>query len=298
MTSIRLKFNSLVFNLFQKIGFHFTPVHFGSPIPDTRTLKDSLWTEQSEIIGLDLNEANQLKLLSTFSFKFMNEYQSFPQMRTDVAHQYYVNNGTFEAVDGEILYSMIRHFKPKKVLEIGSGNSTYLSAQAILKNTADCGNECELTSVEPYPNDVLRKGFPGLSQLIIKKVEDIPLSQFTNLEENDILFIDSSHTLKIGNDVQYELLDVVPRLKKGVIVHFHDILLPVEYPKEWVLNKHLFWNEQYFLQAFLAFNNTFEILWASHYMYLKHLQLLEDAFPSCKTHGWSGPGSFWIRRNC
>jgi len=204
-------------------------------------------------------------------------------------------NGVFGSVDGEILYCMIRYFKPGKIFEIGSGYSTYLSAQAILKNKEYNDHECELIAVEPYLNDVLKAGFPGLSKLISAKIQDVSLLEFGKLKENDILFIDSSHVLKIGSDVQYEYLDILPRLSKGVIVHVHDIFLPAEYPKEWVLKDYIFWTEQYLLQAFLAFNDSFEVLWAGNYMHLKYPNKLEDAFSSYKRDERL-PGSFWMRK--
>jgi len=119
--------------------------------------------------------------------------------------------------------------------------------------------------------------------------------EFAKLKENDILFIDSSHVLKIGSDVQYEYLDILPRLSKGVIVHVHNIFLPAEYPKEWVLKDYTFWTEQYLLQAFLAFNDSFEVLWAGNYMHLKYPNELEDAFSSYKRDERL-IGSFWMRK--
>lgn len=216
------------FSIWQKFGLHITRNHFYEPIPDTRTLKDELWSNNSELVGININEKYQIHILSEFSSMFKMEYEAFPQNKRDVEapFDYYVNNGGFESVDGEILYCMIRSFKPKRILEVGSGNSTYLSAQAILKNKEENGHECELIVVEPYPNNVLKTGFPGLSELIPAKIQDIPLAEFSKLEENDILFIDSSHVLKIGSDVQYEYLEILPRLNKGVIVHIHDIFLP------------------------------------------------------------------------
>ena len=248
------------FPIWQRMGFHITPNHFYEPVPDTRTLKNDLWLKHTDMVGIEINEKGQINLLSHFSSKFKDEYERFPRNKTSVPYQYYVNNGAFESVDGEILYCMIRHFKPRKIFEIGSGNSTYLAAQAVLRNKED-GHECELIAFEPYPNDVLKAGFPGLSKLISTKIQDVPLSKFNELQENDILFIDSSHVLKIGNDVQYEYLEILPRLNKGVIVHVHDIFLPAEYPKEWILKDYRFWTEQYILQAFLVFNNAFEVLW-------------------------------------
>lgn len=289
------RFIKKLFPLAQKLGFHITPNHYYQPIPDTRTLKDDLWQKQSKLVGININEEDQISLLSLFSSKFKEEYKTFPRNKTSIPYRYYVNNCGFESVDGEILYCMIRHLKPKKIFEIGSGNSTYLSAQAVLKNKEDNGHECELIAFEPYPNDVLKAGFPGLSKLIPTKIQDIPLSEFGKLKENDILFIDSSHVLKIGSDVQYEYLEILPRLNQGVIVHAHDIFLPAEYPREWVLKDYTFWTEQYLLQAFLVFNDSFKVLWAGSYMHLKHPDKLETTFSSYKRdERW--PGSFWIKK--
>ena len=190
---------------------------------------------------------------------------------------------------------MIRYFKPKRIVEIGSGDSTLLSAQAILKNEQESRIKADLIAIEPYPSEALRRGFPGLTKLIPSKVEKVDLGEFAKLQENDILFIDSSHVLKIGSDVQYEYLEILPRLNKGVIVHIHDIFLPMEYPKEWVLKKFLFFNEQYLVQAFMTFNNAYEVLWAASYMHLKHSDKLQEAFSSY-SHETVWPGSFWIRR--
>ena len=284
-----------IFRVCEKIGFHVTPVFYESPIPDTRTLNEIIWKKETKMVGIDINEKNQLKLLSLFSSRFKEEYRRLPNNKTKVPHQYFLNNITFGSVDGEILYCMLRYFKPSRILEIGSGNTTYLSVQSIQKNFEEGSPKCVLTSVEPYPNTILREGFPGLSKLVSKKVQDLPISEFTILEENDVIFIDSSHALKIGSDVQYEFLEILPRLKKGVIVHFHDIFLPAEYPKGWVLNKLRFLNEQYLLQAFLAFNRSFEVIWAGSYMHLKHPVKLEAAFKSYKRNErW--PSSFWIRK--
>jgi len=284
------------FMLFQRLGLHVVPNHLSQPIPDTSRLKDALWSKHSELPGIEIDERKQLDLLSLFVSKFKDEYEQFPRKRTAIPYEYHLGNGWFESVDGEILYCMFRHFKPRRVYEIGSGYSTYLSAQAIRKNAEqDSSYQCELVAIEPHPNETLRAGFPGLSRLAVSQVQDIPLSEFERLRENDILFIDSSHVLKIGSDVQYEYLDILPRLNKGVIVHVHDIFLPAEYPKEWVLELRMFLTEQYLLQAFLEFNESFEILWAGSYMHLNRAGELESAFSSYHRNK-TLPGSFWIRR--
>lgn len=284
------------FPIWQRLGFHVTPNHFYEPIPDTRRLNDELWSKHSELVGIEISEKEQIHLLSEFMAKFKDEYEAFPKYKTPIPYQYYINNGSFESVDGEILYCMVRNFKPRKIFEIGSGSSTYLSTQAILINREENKDyECELTAIDPYPNSVLKAGFPGLSKLIPENIQNVPISQFNELKENDILFIDSSHILKIGSDVQYEYLQILPRLNKGVLIHAHDIFLPSEYPREWVCKQYRFYTEQYLLQAFLSFNSAFEILWMGNYMHLKHPGKLEKAFSSYdRSKVW--PGSFWMRK--
>jgi hypothetical protein len=283
------------FSFWQRLGVHVVPNHFYQPIPDTRTLKGEMWERRSELAGLRLGEARQLELLSRFAERYRDEYEGFARERTAVSHRYFVRNGAFESVDGEMLYCLIRHLRPRRIFEIGSGNTTYLSAQAVLRNAEDGGPVGELIAFEPYPNEVLRGGFPGLARLVETEAQDIPLERFGELGDGDILFIDSSHVLKIGSDVQYLYLEVLPRLNKGVVVHVHDIFLPAEYPRKWVMEDRHFWNEQYLLQAFLAFNDSFEVYWAGSYMHLTHPGKLEAAFSSYdRKTSW--PGSFWMRR--
>jgi hypothetical protein len=257
-------------------------------------LQSELWQRKSSLPGIDINEAQQLELLSEFVRFYKEEYEQIPKSKTNALHQYYIDNGDFESVDGEILYCMIRHFKPKRIIEIGSGNSTLLSAQATIRNQTE-SHACDLTAIEPYPEKVLTKGFPGLSRLIPKRLQDVPLTEFARLEANDILFIDSSHVLKIRSDVQYEFLEILPYLAAGVLVHVHDIFLPMEYPKNWILHDHRFWNEQYLLQAFLIHNVAWKVLWAGSYMHLQHPATLEQTFSSYN-RGKRWPGSFWMQR--
>lgn len=283
------------FGLWETFGIHITPSYFESPIPDTRFLKDEVWSKKSLLAGIDLNEKGQINLLEMFASKYRAEYDRFPRNRTAIEHQYYTNNSTFAAVDGEVLYCMVRHFKPRRIYEVGSGNSTLLSAQAIDKNSQDGSDPAQLVAFEPAPNSLLRRGFRGLSRLVVTKVEDVPIAEYQELKENDIWFVDSSHVLRTGGDVQFEYLEVLPQLRKGVIVHIHDIFLPAEYPKRLILERRRFFSEQYLLQAFLSFNNKFEVLWAGSFMHMHHPDLLEATFKSYdRVNCW--PGSFWIRR--
>lgn len=284
--SFRIK----AFNAFQKFGYHITPNHFYEPIPDTRALKPSHFLEPSQLAGIDMNERCQLEMLSALSSSYLSEFDEM--IDSDIHPRFNRANGQFVSVDANILYFLARHYRPNRILEVGSGNSTIIASRAVLKNRA-LGTPTTLTAIEPYPNSVLRGGFDGLDGLIPLPVQDVPLREFERLEENDILFIDSSHVLKTGSDVQYLYLEVLPRLQAGVLVHIHDIFLPYEYPKAWVVDDLRFWNEQYLLQAFLMFNKTFEVVWAGNFMAQKHAGALAE---NLKVAPGARPGSFWIRK--
>ena len=140
----------------------------------------------------------------------------------------------------------------------------------------------------------MASGVPGLARLVQRPIQEVPLADFVALEESDILFIDSTHVVAIGSDVVYECLEILPRLPPGVLVHFHDIFLPNEYPREWIERDRWFWNEQYLVQAFLAFNSKFEVVWGSAFMEARHPEALDVSFNS-RVAGQQG-GSLWLRR--
>ena len=276
-----------LFQNWERHGFHVTPTRFNQPIPDTQSLPESIWRRPSELVGIDMNESAQLNLLRSFS-KFRDEYQQFPIGKTGEHNQFYLGNRLFDRTDALVAYCMIRHFQPRLIIEVGSGFSSLVLGQAAEKN-----KNSGLICIEPFPREFLRGGFPGLQSLIEKKVQDIDLEVFSQLDPGDILFIDSSHTVKIGGDVNYLFLEVLPRLKPGVIVHVHDIFLPFEYRRDWVLDEFRFWTEQYLLQSFLTFNSEFEVLMANYYLNHYHQDQLKATFPDLSS--WVG-GSFWIRR--
>jgi hypothetical protein len=280
------------------LGIQILTMHPYSPVPDPRELQASFWEQKSSLPGLRIDLEKSCELLRTLAAKFRAEYETFPAALPSGAPPwtYYTRNDYYDNVDGYILYSMIRHFRPRRIIEIGSGNTTYISAQAAARNrTDDAAYSCDITAIEPYPNPVLRAGFPGLTRLIASKVEDVPLSTFEALDENDILFIDSSHVVRTGSDVIYEFLEIVPRLRKGVLVHAHDIFLPQEYPKKWTLEVNRYWTEQYLLQAFLAFNDAFEVLLPTAYVQTHAPQVMEESFPGFRRDGWLY-SNFWMRK--
>ncbi len=281
-----------MFEPLQGMGFHLLRNHFYHPIPDTSEIDETIFEEENELVGIDIGRERQLDLLRSFQ-ALRKEYEAIPQ-RSSIPHQYRYDNTTFRAVDAEVLYCLIRQLRPKKIIEIGSGYSTLISAQALEKNKEE-GSPGELIAIEPYPNQVLRDGFPGLTELRAQKLQEVDSSEFTSLGPNDILFMDSTHVLKLGSDVQYEYLQILPRLNPGVFVHVHDIFLPREYPRDWVMKAHRFWNEQYLLQPFLSFNSSFQVVWAGFYMHLHEPEAVAAAFPAYDPKKAS-PGSFWIKR--
>ena len=159
-------------------------------------------------------------------------------------------------------------------MEIGGGFSSLILGEAAADN-----NSSPLICIEPFPQEFLKRDFPGLHSLIEKRVEDVELEFFSQLSSGDILFIDSSHTVKIGGDVNYLFLEVLPRLKPGVIVHVHDIFFPFDYRRDWVMEEFRFWTEQYLLQAFLTFNSEFEVLMSSGYLNHYYKEDLKASFP-------------------
>ena len=287
-----------IFPVWERHGFHVTPVHFYQPIPDTQSLPETLWDRPSKLAGIDMNDSGQLDLLRRHFPKFRDEYEQIPIKPTGEGGGFHLNNRLFDGTDALVAYCMVRQFQPRLIIEIGSGLSSLLLAQAAARNSSS-----NLTCIEPFPRELVRKGFPGLRSLIEKKVQDIDVEFFSQLESRDLLFIDSSHTVKVGGDVNYLFLEVLPRLNPGVIVHVHDIFLPFEYRRDWVMDEFRFWGEQYLLQAFLTFNSEFEVLMANRYLAHRYLEDLKAAFPNLgnlkaalpNSVRWGG-GSFWMRR--
>ena len=268
----------------ERHGFHVTPVHFYEPIPDTQSLPETLWSQPSELVGIDMNDAMQLELLRNSFSKFRQEYETIPA--EPLPGQLWPFRGT----DVLVAYCMVRHFQPRRIIEIGSGFSSLVLGRAAASNKSSA-----LICIDPFPHKLTREKnrIPALQSVIESKVQDVDVEFFSQLESGDILFIDSSHTVKTGGDVNYLFLEVMPRLKPGVIVHVHDIFLPFEYRRDWMLKEFRFWTEQYLLQAFLIFNPEFEVLIANSYLNHYYSADLKAAFPNLRR--WIG-GSFWMQR--
>jgi len=267
--------------------------HFYSPIVDATDIQNranNVWQPHDTMQGIDMKVEQQLALLNDLKpYLSTVNYPISKPIGND--RTYFYNNDQYPALDAEFLYAAIQYFKPASIIEVGSGFSSLVIADV---NMRFFKNKITFTCIEPYPRQFLRDGVNGVTTLLVNKVEDIEATFFDCLNENDILFIDSSHVSKTGSDVNYLFFDILPRLKPGVVVHIHDIFLPDEYPKQWVINEGRNWNEQYLLRAFLQYNSDWEVLWAAHFMgtrYVKEVQKIFIDYQKC------GPGgSFWIRK--
>jgi hypothetical protein len=244
----------------EKLGFHISENHYYHPIPNLSLIKDEFWTTAASLKGIELNLSGQLQLLEEVNSAYASRFNAFPQHKIEVNNpwEFFLQNQNFTSVDSEILYSIVRKFKPARIIEVGSGYTTFLFSKAIEdEKSENTEYNVVFEAIEPYPRDFLKTNIPKLTSLTTTPVQQVPLAFFETLQENDILFIDGSHMLKYGSDVEHVFFNILPILKKGVLIHFHDIFLPLPYPKEWVYDLGWFWNEQYLLQAFLMFNQSF-----------------------------------------
>lgn len=266
--------------------------HFYSPIidpADLRAREARLWSRVDEMPGIDMNVLEQFKLLQALE-PYTRDID-WPVEQPKDPTRYFYGNDQYPVLDAEFLHAVLRHFRPKAMIEVGSGWSSLITAEV---NRTHLGRSMEFSCIEPYPRQFLIDGVDGITQLVRQRVEDVELSFFDRLGDGDILFIDSSHVSKAGSDVNYLFFEVLPRLRPGVIVHIHDIFLPDEYPKEWVIDQGRNWNEQYVVRAFLEFNTEWQLIWAAHFMGTRYTTSVQATFPRYPLLG--GGGSIWLRR--
>ena len=278
-------------------GFLPLMVHFYSPIPNLPELeRRNIWDKKSALTGIDFQVEKQVDLLRKLGAKYGDEC-NWPPSPTSNPLDFYTENNSFSFGCAASLHTIIRKYRPARIIEIGSGNSSKIISAALARNATE-STPAAYTIIDPYPADLI-KTLPSISRVIEKKVEVTDIRGFDELDQNDLLFIDSAHTVRTGSDVNFLYLDILPRLAPGVIVHIHDINLPYEYPKVYFTNPafRVFWTEAYLLQAFLSLNPNFEIMLAMHYLTHDHW----DEY--CKTFQHLDPnvhkatsGSFWIRR--
>lgn len=284
------------FAFFEKFGIHVLPVYYYSPIPDTRELRKNFdrWYREWSFAGVDFNLEEQLNLLNSLR-AYKIECDKLPSSG-DIAEQDFGEG--YGEPESHILYSMIRHFKPNTIIEVGSGYSTFFSVKALSLNKQQNGIDSKMICIEPYPHPELKKIRGDCQiQILPKLVQDVGIDFFNVLGKGDILFIDSSHIVKIDSDVNYLYLEVLPNLKKGVVIHIHDISFPYPTPNPdyWIFRKHQFWTEAAIVQAFLMYNSTFKILMCSSFLHYKAPETLCSVFNIYDPRRHF-PSSLWLQK--
>ena len=276
----------------QNAGYKkFLPLgHFYSLYPDVDVIKDKkefFYDEDKPICGINLNEMAQLDILR----RMTEMYANVPDWQSGEGYRAKYGNPSFSPGDMIGLCCMLQILKPKRMIEVGSGWS---SAVSLDTNEYILQNEVEMSFIEPYPQ-LLKSTLRAGEKVHLREegLEDVELDYFQQLNEGDILFIDSTHVSKIGSDVNYLFFEILPRLKQGVYVHLHDIFYPFEYPWNWIAEKGMVWNELYLLRAFLQCNADWEIVFFQNMMEKKHPEVFMEKWPvDMPIHG----GSFWMRK--
>ncbi|HEY2327597.1 MAG TPA: class I SAM-dependent methyltransferase [Gaiellaceae bacterium] len=276
-----------------RAGFDLIKRHYYSPIPDLQAIPSSFWSERSDLVGLQIDADAQLAFVQRELSAYLPE---FSRSKRD-AGQFYLDNGTYGPGDAELLFAVVRRFAPGHVIEVGSGFSSLVLGEALAANDRD-GKRSVYEIVDPHPASASREigGIAALERIATVRtvsVTAVPLSVFEQLAAGDVLFVDSTHAVVLAGDVTYLVLEVLPRLASGVLVHFHDVFLPWHYPRAFV-EREFFWSEQYLLQAFLAFNDDFEILVAANLLARERTAQFAALVPSLDLV--APPSGFWLRR--
>jgi hypothetical protein len=257
-----------------RLGVHILPVHYYSPVANILELENTkqIWAKKSELPGMSVNLDEQVENLRAICLPYQKEY-----LGNKIYHEGAKTlRNAYGYIEAEAVHGVVRHYRPKKVIEVGGGLSTYCTLAALRMNEADGAGMWKMTSIEPYPSASL-KALKGL-KFINEPVQRVPLEHFAELGEDDFLFIDSSHATKPGSDVNHLILEVLPRLRSGVLVHFHDIHLPYDYPRD-VLENFLHFNETSLLRAFLTFNNRVKIIFCMSQLHYERQAALREVFP-------------------
>jgi hypothetical protein len=263
--------------------------HFYSPVVSQDDIGDGsrVWKRATENAGINFDFSRQRAFIEGTLRRWFPVYRRhFVRPPSDKHFSH--DNATFSWLDAPVLFAMLNQRRPRRMIEVGSGRSSMLAAET---NLAFLDGLLDLTCIEPYPKAFLRD-LKGVSRLIERRVQDVALETFDALDAGDVLFIDSSHVSKTGSDLNHLVFEVLPRIKPGVLVHFHDIFLPKEYPRDWVLKIGLSWNEQYLVRALLMGSDVFEILFGCTYAEVMFPALLEQIIGN---PGYGG-GSLWLRK--
>jgi len=285
-----------VLKAFQSEGISVSYNNYYSIIPDINSLPSSLWNGPVYARAWqDVNVDDYTSLLESV-LVHSAELANTPSDNHS-GEGFFWDNPMFPPLDAIAYYGIIRELRPNKILEVGSGYSTHLAVKAIERN-----GHGAISSIEPYPGSHLVSISNRLSHLANCAVQDAPMSMFDTLEAGDILFIDTTHTLKAGSDVNHLLFEVMPRIKSGVYIHIHDFFVPYEYPKEWYDEIGIIWNEQYAIMAFLMNNSKYKVILPNYLASVEHSEPLSlklgnfDIWNIKANLGGARGASLWIQK--
>lgn len=275
-------------------GYHIRAIHYYEPLPNFRQIAPQQLQRRRVSSAVDFKVPEQLALLRRLADSFSVEIARLGAAQSPVGFDF--SNPYFSGLDASTYYALIRDLKPSLVVEIGSGFSTQIAAKALACNERE-GKPGRLVCIEPFAEPRLTESGARF-KLVRTAVQEVPQEFFDQLTTNDILFIDSSHVATACSDVCTEFLEILPRLRKGVWVHIHDVFFPTDYPAEWVIGRRIAFNEQYILEAFLAFNSAYSVQLANSWMWHEEKEAAHRLCPAA--FGASGvvalPGSFWMKR--
>ncbi len=274
----------------------FPPGHFYSPIVDTEALAEErarIWPADPQVAGIEFDDASHRHVLQDVLPRQLPAYD-YPETLpdSDTLSSFYTRNSQFSWLDARALFALLREWRPRRIVEVGSGYSSLLMADV---NRRFLGGDCEISCIEPYPRPFLQAGVPGIARLLVQRVQDVPLREFSRLEAGDVLFIDSSHVAKTGSDVNHLYFEVLPRLAAGVRIHVHDIFLPHDYPQDWAVTDNRSWNEQYLLRALLMYSQAFRVVFGCSYAFHRFPEEVRAALALPSAAAFGG-GSFWMEK--
>ena len=285
LTPRALEFPSVRTQLWSR-GIAAQPKGFYASLVDPADLSDGV---VSPCHGVDLNQQSHEHLLRTVFPKYQREYAALPRERAEgweSSPRFYLRNDAFVNIDALAYWAMIREYRPARVVELGSGFSTLLAAQAVATNGVG-----GVTAIDPFPRAFIRHNDLGIN-LIRQPAELMRADELLSLAANDIVFVDSTHVVRQGGDVLWFFHDILPRLNPGVLVHVHDVHLPFDYPVELILSRNVYWTEQYLLRSHLTKNVTDRVLFGSRYAAHAFPDDTREAFPALdKVDG----ASFWFQ---
>jgi Methyltransferase domain len=262
---------------------------FNSPLPDLTRLDGDFWDTPRSMHGVDLAIEAAIELLTKRLAPYVREFER-PADRPG----YTFESGLYATVDAEVLYAMVRWLKPRVIVEFGSGASSHFIQMAAQRNAGD-GQRLDHRIFDPYPFTASRLGpvsGPAVTPLRAEEVDPALVTEL--LGEGDVLFVDTTHTVKTGGDVDHIISAIIPRLAPGVWVHIHDVFLPYEYPREWVVDDRRLWAEQYLVRAFLAFNSAFRVRFPAMAVSRAAPETVAELVPGFSLA--ARPGAFWIER--